>query len=1168
MFRRILKRTGSAAAFALAFLLAGIIPFLSIGGGNGAVLEANAATTVSLKSSSTLGDYIELPKSGETLLDLSDKSAGFSFRVFDDGGASSNYSASCSGTLFIRAKSGFVIQVTGSSTVADKNDIVMVLDGESATSDTLYSSAKSTTIVEPVISSGNSIGIFFYSNASGSAAGIDFTVKLYNKSTRNGVNLSSSSYGKLTAPSTYVQFNDTVTVTATPNNGYVLKGITATDADGRSLKVSGGTWQHNTATFKMPLSQVTVNAEYTNDLSAVGGISLNIPATGNEVFNIPSNIHSFKVYDEGGPNSNYGDNCSGSLTLKAPSGYRMQIFGTYTTEEIADSLYVYNSETEGTNLKGDYYSDVSGKTTELSTISTTSNAVTLKFVSDSCVNYSGIDLTVVVFNTSVSNTITCTQAANGSFTCDKTSAKNGDTVTLNATPSSGYVLNRFIVTNESGKSVSVDGGSWYGGNTGTFSMGVLPVRVTAEFVLPANVSVNIPASGTHTTNLTTAQTEFSIYDDGGAGGPYSNGCNGILVLNAPTGYAVQVSGTVKGEYNKDILEIFSGDVSTGKRLYDSYSSSSGNDLSVGPVISSGTQLSVRFSSDSMNNNDGVVLNAKLVYTKKYYDINTNSSTNGIYYTDKMSARCNDKVTITLSPNDGYYVGSVTVKDASGNNIPVTGCTWNNLSGSFIMPASAVTISVQYTSDAKAQNGLSMQMPADGTTNVSVPAQIKSFRLYDDGGQYAPYSYGGEGVLVLTAPTGYKFSITGTVKAEGSGHDYLSIYNGSSTSAAALGSKSKFGVFGAADNVGTVVSTSNAVTLKFVSDSVCRFDGLDLVVTLVNNEAHSINCSVTGKGTLSADKTSATEGTKINLTVTPNAGYHIKNVKLNLAEITPVSGAYSFVMPSCDAAVTAEFEANKHTITYKIDGSVYKTVSNVSYGSTVTAIAAPTKTGYTFSGWQNVPSTMPDSNVTITGTFSINKYTITFNTNGGTSISAITQNYGTAVTAPADPTRTGYTFAGWNKTIPSTMPAQNMTITAKWTAKQYTITFNTNGGTSIAAITQDCGTAVTAPANPTKTGYTFAGWDKTIPTTMPAQNMTITAKWTINQYTITFNTNGGTSIAAITQNYGTAVTAPANPTKTGYTFAGWNKTIPTTMPAQNTTITAKWTVNQYTMAARA
>ena len=128
------------------------------------------------------------------------------------------------------------------------------------------------------------------------------------------------------------------------------------------------------------------------------------------------------------------------------------------------------------------------------------------------------------------------------------------------------------------------------------------------------------------------------------------------------------------------------------------------------------------------------------------------------------------------------------------------------------------------------------------------------------------------------------------------------------------------------------------------------------------------------------------------------------------------------------------------------------------------------------------------------------------------------------------------------------------------ATSYTLTFDTNGGSAIAPITQDYGTAITAPADPTKTGYTFAGWTPAIPATMPAENMTIKAKWTVNQYTLTFDTNGGSTIAPITQDYGTAITAPADPTKTGYTFAGWTPAIPATMPAENLTVTAQWRYN--------
>ena len=139
-----------------------------------------------------------------------------------------------------------------------------------------------------------------------------------------------------------------------------------------------------------------------------------------------------------------------------------------------------------------------------------------------------------------------------------------------------------------------------------------------------------------------------------------------------------------------------------------------------------------------------------------------------------------------------------------------------------------------------------------------------------------------------------------------------------------------------------------------------------------------------------------------------------------------------------------------------------------------------------------------------GTFNgkvIGAYTVTFQSKGGSEVaSQIRAN--TPAGQPADPTKEGYTFIGWyngesewNFETPVTA---DLTLTAKWQVNQYTITFKPENGGQDIVIKQDYGTAITAPANPTKTGYTFAGWDKTIPTTMPAGDMTITARWTENR----------------------------------------------------------------------
>ena len=275
------------------------------------------------------------------------------------------------------------------------------------------------------------------------------------------------------------------------------------------------------------------------------------------------------------------------------------------------------------------------------------------------------------------------------------------------------------------------------------------------------------------------------------------------------------------------------------------------------------------------------------------------------------------------------------------------------------------------------------------------------------------------------------------------------------------------------------------------------------------------------------------------------------------------------VPADVTELTVQWTAPTYTVTLNAGNGTINSgnVTSYTYGVGATLPTDVTRTGYTFKGWYDNENLTGSPVTAISDTetgnkeywakWEINQYTVTVKPENGEADITITQDYGTAIAAPADPTREGYTFTGWDRDIPATMPAENMTVTAKWKVNQYTITFDTNGGSEITPITQDYGTAITAPANPTKEGYTFIGWDKAIPATMPAENMIITAKWKVNQYTITFDSNGGSEIAPITQDYGTAITAPADPTREGYTFIGWDKAIPATMPAEDLTITAQW-----------
>lgn len=212
------------------------------------------------------------------------------------------------------------------------------------------------------------------------------------------------------------------------------------------------------------------------------------------------------------------------------------------------------------------------------------------------------------------------------------------------------------------------------------------------------------------------------------------------------------------------------------------------------------------------------------------------------------------------------------------------------------------------------------------------------------------------------------------------------------------------------------------------------------------------------------------------------------------------------------------------------------------------------------------------------------YAVTLNTNGGTinSGNVTSYTYGVGATLPTagDMTYTGHTFVGWydNENLTGSPIAAiggtetgNKEYWAKWEINQYTITFDTAGGSVVTPITQNYGTAITAPADPTKTGYTFAGWDRAIPATMPAENLTITAQWTVNQYTIAYDLAGGTAEGnPDTYTIETGAFTLKNPTKSGYTFTGWSGTgldgennMTVTIPTGSTgnrTYTAHWRYN--------
>ena len=296
----------------------------------------------------------------------------------------------------------------------------------------------------------------------------------------------------------------------------------------------------------------------------------------------------------------------------------------------------------------------------------------------------------------------------------------------------------------------------------------------------------------------------------------------------------------------------------------------------------------------------------------------------------------------------------------------------------------------------------------------------------------------------------------------------------------------------------------------------------------------------------------------------------------------------------DITLTAVWTPIEYTITYVLNGGNNSASNPTRYTVTTASftLAAPQRTGYRFLGWTGsngttpmlsvkVPTTAP-SNLSYTANWEAIRYTITYDADEFVDLAGLPTGYTVedAKIALGEQTREHYRFAwqidGKTVTAIDTSLARNVTVKAVWTPVVYTITYDLDGGTNAdsnpGSFTVESNTLTLAA--PTKIGYTFLGWtwnDGEEPILSPEivtgsfGNRTYTAHWRLNRYTFTFVSNGGSTVASVTQDYGTTVSAPEAPTFAGKSFAGWYSDAAlqtpytfSTVPAEDVTLYAKWT----------
>ncbi len=261
------------------------------------------------------------------------------------------------------------------------------------------------------------------------------------------------------------------------------------------------------------------------------------------------------------------------------------------------------------------------------------------------------------------------------------------------------------------------------------------------------------------------------------------------------------------------------------------------------------------------------------------------------------------------------------------------------------------------------------------------------------------------------------------------------------------------------------------------------------------------------------------------------------------------------MPAHDVTVTGTFVVNQYSLTYIVDEVVYKSLT-LDYGTKITPEPAAVKEGYTFSGWSDIPEIMPAHDVVVNGTFTINKYRLIYMVDGK-EYKSHDVVYNAVITQEPAPVKEGYTFSGWSG-VPERMPAHDVTVTGTFAVNQYLLLYILDGK-EYKTLEIDYGTMITPEPNPEQEGYTFSGWSD-IPPTMPAHTVIITGTFTINSYKLTYLLNGE-DYKQQTITYGTPITPEPAIEREGHTFSGWSE-IPTTMPAHDVTVTGTLTVNRY------
>ena len=359
------------------------------------------------------------------------------------------------------------------------------------------------------------------------------------------------------------------------------------------------------------------------------------------------------------------------------------------------------------------------------------------------------------------------------------------------------------------------------------------------------------------------------------------------------------------------------------------------------------------------------------------------------------------------------------------------------------------------------------------------------------------------------------------------------------------------------------ATGKATTYTATLDNILFTTADENEVSLANASAkvkvsYDMQASVTdaSKGSISLSG-EPSHGSKITITVSPKEHYELDKLMVNDQDVTAQVKNNVYTIASLTSVINAvaSFKLKKYTVTFEVDGKVVEQKA-IEYGATITPPAAPAKEGHTFAGWSNLPTTMPGKDITYTGTYTVNNYTVTFKI-GDEVIYSESLPYGSKITAPEAPAKEGHTFAGWGE-VAATVPAMDVTYAGSYTVNYYTVTFKI-GGEVIYSESLPYGSPIVAPEAPAVEGKVFSGWGK-VAETVPAMDVTYEGHYINNPYEIIYYVDGVEYYRGLIE-FGATIALIDEPTKEGHTFSGWSE-VPATMPAEEVKVYGTFSANVY------